>query len=131
MSGAPENTRAWASVNLVILIGMGAINVFLPLFIVPKFEQIFQDALPGQPLPEFTRFVIAARIPLALISVVWPVAGIIAVWRRQRAAIWIVSLGLVFFFAMIQVTVVALIMPMGGHGGGMSDVLTTSPAPNP
>ena len=32
---------------------------FLLIFIVPKFQQIFQDALPGKPLPGVTLFVIA------------------------------------------------------------------------
>jgi type IV pilus assembly protein PilC len=36
----------------------GAILTFLLIFIVPKFQQIFQDALPGQPLPAVTVFVI-------------------------------------------------------------------------
>ena len=51
MSAAPETGRAWPIVSLVVLVALGGINVFLALFIVPKFEQIFQDALPGQRLP--------------------------------------------------------------------------------
>lgn len=35
-----------------------AILVFLMAVIVPKFEQIFEEMLPGQPLPAITRFVI-------------------------------------------------------------------------
>jgi type IV pilus assembly protein PilC len=44
---------------LVVLVIAGAILSFLLIFIVPKFQQIFQDALPGQPLPSVTLFVIA------------------------------------------------------------------------
>ena len=36
------------------------ILTFLLIFIVPKFQKIFQDALPGQPLPGITLFVIGA-----------------------------------------------------------------------
>ena len=44
---------------LVVLVIAGAILSFLLVFIVPKFQQIFQDALPGKPLPGITLFVIA------------------------------------------------------------------------
>jgi type IV pilus assembly protein PilC len=43
---------------LVVLVIAGAILTFLLIFIVPKFQQIFQDALPGKPLPSVTLFVI-------------------------------------------------------------------------
>jgi type IV pilus assembly protein PilC len=43
---------------LVVLVIAGAILTFLLIFIVPKFQQIFQDALPGKPLPTITLFVI-------------------------------------------------------------------------
>ena len=43
---------------LVVLVIAGLILTFLLIFIVPKFQQIFQDALPGKPLPAITVFVI-------------------------------------------------------------------------
>ena len=43
---------------LVVLVIAGAILTFLLIFIVPKFQQIFSDALPGKPLPAITLFVI-------------------------------------------------------------------------
>jgi type IV pilus assembly protein PilC len=43
---------------LVVLVIAAAILTFLLIFIVPKFQQIFQDALPGKPLPGITIFVI-------------------------------------------------------------------------
>ena len=43
---------------LVVLVIAGLILTFLLIFIVPKFQQIFHDALPGQPLPTITLFVI-------------------------------------------------------------------------
>jgi type IV pilus assembly protein PilC len=44
---------------LVVLVIASAILTFLLIFIVPKFQQIFADALPGKPLPSVTLFVIA------------------------------------------------------------------------
>jgi hypothetical protein len=80
------------------------------------------------PLPVLTRFIIAARIPLMLIALAWSMAGIAAVWRRSRAAIWIVNFGLLFFFALIWITTVALLMPRVVFIAAMSDASLTSPA---
>jgi type IV pilus assembly protein PilC len=43
---------------LVVLVIAALILTFLLIFIVPKFQKIFQDALPGKPLPSVTLFVI-------------------------------------------------------------------------
>src|SRR5271156_3128607 len=43
---------------LVVLVIAAAILSFLLVFIVPKFQKIFEDALPGKPLPGVTLFVI-------------------------------------------------------------------------
>ena len=43
---------------IVVLVIAAAILTFLLIFIVPKFQQIFTDALPGKPLPGVTLFVI-------------------------------------------------------------------------
>jgi type IV pilus assembly protein PilC len=43
---------------VVVLVIAALILTFLLIFIVPKFQQIFQDALPGKPLPDITVFVI-------------------------------------------------------------------------
>jgi type IV pilus assembly protein PilC len=43
---------------IVVLVIAAAILTFLLIFIVPKFQKIFEDALPGKPLPAVTLFVI-------------------------------------------------------------------------
>jgi type IV pilus assembly protein PilC len=61
---------------LVVLVIAAAILTFLLIFIVPKFQQIFQDALPGKPLPSVTVFVIDCSH--LLVSQWYIVAGSIA-----------------------------------------------------
>jgi type IV pilus assembly protein PilC len=61
---------------LVVLVIAMLILSFLLVFIVPKFQQIFQDALPGVPLPGITLFVIG--LSHALISQWYFVLGGIA-----------------------------------------------------
>jgi len=118
--------RTWLIFCLAVLSILCAINIFLPLFIVPKFEQIFQDALPGRPLPLITQFIISDRILLALIALAWPIAGIIAVWRQHRAAFWIINLGILFFVALLVVSIIALFMPMVSVDCGLSGASLTS-----
>jgi type IV pilus assembly protein PilC len=45
---------------IVVLVIAMLILTFLLVFIVPKFQKIFEDALPGQSLPGITLFVIGA-----------------------------------------------------------------------
>jgi type II secretory pathway component PulF len=62
-----ENKAFWVRFSLAMLIGLAAINVFVLLFVVPKFKMIFADALPGKPLPPVTNFIL--DYPFALIVV--------------------------------------------------------------
>ena len=129
MNSSPTPRRSWPIFSLGVLIFLSGFNIFLPLFIVPKFERIYVDALgPDHPLPGITYFIIGARIPLALIALAWPVLAIIAVQRRWRATGWIINLGYLFFFVLIGLTVIALFMPMVGDITGMSDASLASPA---
>jgi type II secretory pathway component PulF len=114
MGDSPAIHPARPLLGLITLLGLSAIHVFMFLIVVPKFERIYQEALPGMPLPGLTGFVIGGRFVLALIALVWLVAGVVAAWQRSRAATWIIRLGYVYFFPMIGVTVLALFMPFCG-----------------
>ena len=107
---------------MIILMLFGAANVFLMLFIVPKFEQIYADALPGQHLPPITVFVITARMVLAIIAVGWPILSAVLVQQQKRSAILWINIGIVWFFLQTGVTTIALFLPMFSPAGGMSDV---------
>jgi len=69
-SRSNEPSRFWMKVCLIILFVFSAANIFLPLFIVPKFAQIFADALPGKPLPFVTEVIISAPILWALVALI-------------------------------------------------------------
>jgi len=129
MNVSPPANRFWNNPCLIFLCLAGGFSAFLSLLIVPKFEQIFRDALgPDYPLPGITLFVLHARIPLTLVGVAWPAAGIGASWRRSRAAVWIVLLGDIFFFVLIGGTILALLGPIGGN---LITVIPDVPIANP
>jgi type IV pilus assembly protein PilC len=62
---------------VVVLVIAMLILTFLLIFIVPKFQKIFEDALPGQSLPGITLFVIGASH--ILINQWYLVVGFLAV----------------------------------------------------
>jgi hypothetical protein len=111
----------WLGVSLVILLFFSAACVVLMLFIVPKFEQIYQDALPGKPLPLVTLFIILHRIAITLFDLAWPILGIYLFRVQKNYAILWINVGILFFFLQIGITVIALFMPMIGIEVGMSD----------
>jgi type IV pilus assembly protein PilC len=61
---------------VVVLVIAMAILSFLLVFIVPQFQKIFQDALPGKPLPSVTLFVIGCSH--LLVTQWYLVIGVIA-----------------------------------------------------
>jgi hypothetical protein len=117
-----ERRQFWIKVSLAILFLFCAANIFLMLFIVPKFEQIYKDALAGSgPLPPLTAFIIHARSAIALIDLVWPILGSVLIWQKKPYAILWINLGIIGLFLQVGITVVALFTPMVGYHGGMSD----------
>jgi type II secretory pathway component PulF len=121
MGDSPAIHPARPLLGLITLLGLSAVTIFMFLVLVPKFERIYQEAMPGMTLPWLTAFVIAGRLVLAFIALVWLVAGVVAAWKRSRAATWIIYLGYVYFFPLIGITVFALCMPMGVLVSGTSD----------
>lgn len=113
-SRSTETKQFWIKVSLVILFILSSGNIFLLLFIVPKFEQIFADALPGRPLPGITEFIFTARIAIALIDLSWPILGTILLRQQKSYAILWINLGIVWTFLQVGSTVIALFMPMVG-----------------
>lgn len=108
-------------VSLVVLFVISAANIFLLLFIVPKFEQIFADALPGKPLPTVTNFIIAGRVILAIAALGWPLLGTYLFRRQKSYAVLLINIGTIWTFLQIGITVIALFMPMVGTTEGMGD----------
>lgn len=106
--------RCWVGTTLLILLIFSALNTFLTFLIIPKFQQIYQDALPGKPLPWLTSFILVARIPLMIVAVGWLIAGSLSVWRWRPVSILLLNLGIIFSFLQIVATIYALFIPLIG-----------------
>jgi hypothetical protein len=120
-SRAPETKRFWIRVSLVILFILGVGNIFLQIFIIPKFEQIYKDALPGMQLPPLTEFIITARFALAIIDLGWPILGSFLVRLQKPYAILWINIGIIWTFLQIIITTIALFKPMISIETGISD----------
>ena len=114
-SRSAETKQFWIWVSLVTLFLSSSVNIYLLLFVVPKFEWIFAEALPGMPLPPVTVFIIAARIGLAVIALGWPIIGSVLVNQQKTYAILWINIGLIWTFLEIGTVVIALFMPMSHH----------------
>lgn len=118
---APKKSRFWIKVNLGILFGLAGLNSFLMLYIVPKFEEIYQDALPGKPLPSATEFILSDRHAIAILVWLWPILCTVLGRQQKSYAIYLINLGILWYFLQIGITFHALIMPMVATETGMSD----------
>ena len=90
---------------VVVLIMASAILTLLMVFIVPKFQEIFQDLLEGQGLPALTQFVLAVsktmtvRLPLVIgvIIILVFLVKLIAKSKSGRYLVDRIKLGLPIF----------------------------------
>jgi hypothetical protein len=114
--------RDWVLLSLAILLFFCVGGIFLALFVTPKFQQIFNDALgPDHPLPTITGLILSSRILLALIAFAWAVAAIILVRLRSAKAIYCINLGIIWILLQAAITVIALFLPMVTNISGLSD----------
>ncbi len=108
----------------LFLVVMSVPNV-IATFAIPEFRQIFQDALPGKPLPEITLLLIGGYWFFQLLSLAWPIVGLIVIVRGKRIRNWTIG-GVLLIFAIglqLMLTECAMFLPMVGLmvGMGMGD----------
>jgi hypothetical protein len=126
-SRSTETKRFWIVASRVYLFGFSAVNIFLLLVVSPKFEQIFQDSLPGKPLPTVTEFILTARMALVFIALGWPILGALLIRQQKPSAILWINVGIVWTFLQFAITVIALFVPFFMPAGGMSDMPDHNP----
>lgn len=70
---------------VVVLIMAGVILTFLMVFIVPKFQQIFQDLLEGAALPGLTQFVLSVSRAMT-VKLPWVILGVVVIVILSKLA---------------------------------------------
>jgi len=97
----------------IILFGISLIYIFGAIFIIPKFQYIFQDMLNGKPLPPLTALVIEYHWILASLSLVMMTLGVmLCIFVPAKNAVIGFSVLVVAAFIQITITGVALILPL-------------------
>jgi hypothetical protein len=115
-----KGRKPW--VALASLIVFCALNIFVLLVLLPKFEAIYAEALAGQKLPGTTNFIITWRIGLIGLALAWPIGCIIfRKWPSRYSILW-ENIGIILLLLQGAFTIFALMIPMmGGIAIGMSD----------
>jgi len=109
---AVRKRQRWIAGMIVMLLLACAGNILVPLVCIPNFELIYQNDLPGRPLPGLTQWIIALRIPLMILGAAWPIAGILTVWRLKLASVLWLYLPYLLSLGQILITLYALFKPM-------------------
>jgi hypothetical protein len=122
MSASPSRhpDPFWTGMSLGVLLVFTAANVFMLLFIVPKFGQIFADAMPGKPLPPVTELILSGRLIIMALNGALVILCAYLVQRGNRQSILLINLATIWNFIQIGATVIALFMPMVGELTGTS-----------
>jgi len=107
---------------LVILFMFSLINV-ADTFSISYFRQVYQDALPGRPLPPITNFILGSQSLVTCLALVWPVLGLAAIFIPKKISTTIFFLTLLLFLVLFQIALnwLALFMPMISLVTGMSN----------
>ena len=79
----------------VLVVAVGILSILM-VFVVPKFELIFKDMLPGKPLPSFTRFVLGISNvmkdhAILTVAVVIVIAVAFVFWKRTKGGRYMVD----------------------------------------
>jgi hypothetical protein len=109
-----KRKRFWIGSSLATLFVFSAINIFLLAVVAPKFEQIYAEMIPGQPLPSVMELVITGRIAVAVVSAFWPIFGAVLLRQQTPYAKLCINVGILWMFLQIGVTIFALFIPVTG-----------------
>ena len=92
-------------------------------FLIRYFQQLFQDAMPGKPLPPLTLFIIWARTPLIVLSFLLPILTLLILFtvRSHKKALILATLVMVAVFIEMNLIADNLTAPMTDIFMGMSD----------
>ena len=100
--------------KMALLIMAALINLYLPLFLVPRFAGIFHDMLGDRPLPAVTALVVNGQWVFVALACVWLVVAICGVRNRRVQRHVVATCGMIglqtFFTALaLFVTLIKII----------------------
>lgn len=111
---AVRKRQWWIASMVLVLFLFCAPNILIPLLVIPQYDHIYRDVLPGQPLPALTQWILSIRQPLMIAGAVWPLLGLLLVWRLKLASMLWLNFPFILSFTQILLTLYALFQPMLG-----------------
>ena len=112
-----QRLRTRMAVSALIVAAL--INLYLPLFIIPRFAEIFRDMLGDRPLPAVTTLVVDGKWAFVALACVWLAVAICAVRNRrvQRhvvATCGMIVLQVLFILFALMVPLIKIIHQLSG-----------------
>jgi hypothetical protein len=114
MPEADENEEGVGGAAITILVILTTLNLLILVWGVPMSQKMYQDDLPGKPLPSVTLFVIYYRFGLAFANaMIVMIVGLCAALRDANAR-WLTYYGLVWNALQVGFVGWALYLPTVG-----------------
>lgn len=112
-AGSPA--RAMKIGLMVILFVVFCLNGFCTTFVIPRFEQIYQDMLGGRPLPAVTFFMVRHHGSLFVLDLALLLGFLAALATKNRTQSVLIIIALIGIgIAQLMVMVIALFLPLAG-----------------
>ncbi len=102
------------------LMGIFLVVISLPNILaalaIHYFEEIYQDTLPGQTLPDITQVIVRHPQLVQFLSFAWPIGGLLVLGLSGRIRVWAIGAVLLIFAVGLQLalTEYAMITPLFG-----------------
>ena len=106
---------------MAFVILFSLVQLYIAVFLAPRFTEIFWDMLGNQPLPSSTAIVLHFRWVFVGLACFWPLVASFLVQRRASPHYLVLILALLVFS--IGFTSIALFLPLTGT------IITAVPAP--
>lgn len=86
---------------LAVLLLFSLFNI-ADTFAISYFRQLFIDSLPGRRLPAITNFFLDHQTAVTLVAVLWPVVGLVALWRVKRVSTFMIVISVLVVLVSFQ-----------------------------
>ena len=98
----------WILTGIIVIVSIS--QLFVALWLIPRFAAIYRDMYPGKPIGSMTALVLQDRWILVALACLCPTTALVLA-RRYRSD-WLLVAVLGFIAAQLFVTIITLFLPL-------------------